>query len=97
MIITPTRGKILITNLEETQPKDKLILAVKTKKEIPMSGVVLAIGAPITLRDKKVAFNAKKGDVVYFQRWSGKNAKKHLDSNFKIFLRFSDVIAVRRM
>jgi len=96
-MIKPTRGKLLVTNVTETQPDDQIIIAVKTSKTIPVMGVVVAIGDPETIRDKKVACNAKPGDIVYFQRWSGKDSKKSLDSNFKIFLRFSDVIAIRRM
>lgn len=95
-MLKPTRGRLLVTNIVEEVDEDSIIVAVKTKKAIPISGKVVAVGDPVTFRDKQIYCNAKPGDTVYFQRWSGKDAKKNLDRDFKIFLYFEDILAIKR-
>lgn len=96
-MLKPTRGRLVVTNVEEKKDKDSLIVSIETKASVPMSGIVLAVGDPVTARDKKITCNAQPGDTVYFQRWSGADMKKKLDANFKIFLKFDDIIAIKRV
>lgn len=92
MKVRPLGDKVLIKRVEaEEKTAGGLILAASAKEE-PQLAEVIAVGPGETVDGKKVPMNVKKGDKVFFAKFSGTTIK--LDGEEYIIMSEKDILAV---
>ena len=71
MKIKPLGNRVLLEAVKEEKKKGGIILQDTLEKGRPEMGVVLAVGPGKTEDNgKKIPMNVKKGDKVYFRKYS---------------------------
>lgn len=93
MKLKPLNDRVIVSNLAAEEKTAGGVILPDTAKEKPNKGKVLSVGPGKTLEDGKVvALAVKKGDVVYYGKYSGTEVKVDGDE-FKI-LREEDILGV---
>jgi chaperonin GroES len=91
--LRPLNDRVIVSNLAAEEKTAGGVILPDTAKEKPNKGKVLSVGPGKTLEDGKVvALAVKKGDVVYYGKYSGTEVKVDGDE-FKI-LREEDILGV---
>jgi chaperonin GroES len=91
--LKPLNDRVIVSNLAAEEKTAGGVILPDTAKEKPNKGKVLSVGPGKTLEDGKVvALAVKKGDVVYYGKYSGTEVKVDGDE-FKI-LREEDILGV---
>ena len=93
MKLEPLDDRIVVEQMEaETKTKGGIVLP-DTAKEKPQKGKVVAVGQGKLLDSgKRGAMSVKKGDEVYYGKYSGTEIK--IDGDDYVILRESDILAV---
>jgi chaperonin GroES len=91
--LKPLNDRVIVSPLAADTKTAGGILLPDTAKEKPNKGKVIAAGPGKTLADgKRVALAVKKGDVVYYGKYSGTEVKFG-GEEFKI-LREEDILGI---
>ena len=93
MQLKPLSDRVIVTPLAAEEKTAGGVILPDNAKEKPNKGKVVATGPGKTLDDGKVvALGVKKGDVVYYGKYSGTEVKVS-GEEFKI-LREEDILGV---
>ena len=93
MKLIPLNDRVIVTPLAAEEKTAGGVILPDNAKEKPNKGKVVAAGPGRTLDDgKRVALAVKKGDVVYYGKYSGTEVKVG-GEEFKI-LREEDILGV---
>jgi chaperonin GroES len=91
MNLIPLGDRIVVKPIEQEETTASGIVLPESAKEKPQRGEVLAIG-PGKLEDgERVPMDVEVGDVVVFDKWSGKEFK--IDDEKYLILSVGDVLA----
>jgi chaperonin GroES len=91
--LKPLNDRVIVTPLAADEKTAGGVILPDTAKEKPNKGKVLSVGPGRTLDDGKVvALGVKKGDVVYYGKYSGTEVKVS-GEEFKI-LREEDILGI---
>ena len=94
-MITPTRGKIMVEILREEEISPAGIIFVKTLKEIPHYGLVIAVGIPaLDKRGREIRVCCRPDDKVFFKKQYLTFAE--IDGKKVVFLKNEDVLGIER-
>lgn len=89
----PLNDHVVLEPLKEEKKKSGIILPDSVGKEQSEIGKVLAVG-PGKLEDgKRIAIEVKKGDVVYYRKYSEHKIKEG-DKEF-IVIKAEDILAIK--
>ncbi len=93
MAVKPLDDRVLVKQSEAEEKTAGGIVLPDTAKEKPQKGTVIAVG-PGKLLDsgKRGEMGLKKGDEVYYGKYSGTEIK--IDGDPYVILKESDVLAV---
>ncbi len=93
MAVKPLDDRVLVKQSEAEEKTAGGIVLPDTAKEKPQKGTVIAVG-PGKLLDsgKRSEMGLKKGDEVYYGKYSGTEIK--IDGDPYVILKESDVLAV---
>ncbi len=93
MAVKPLDDRVLIKQSQAEEKTTGGIVLPDTAKEKPQRGKVVAVG-PGKLLDngKRSAMSLKKGDEVFYAKYSGTEIK--IDGDQYVIVRESDVLAV---
>lgn len=93
MAVKPLDDRVLVKQSEaETKTAGGIVLP-DTAKEKPQRGKVMAVGVGKLLEDgKRAAMTVKKGDEVYYGKYTGTEIK--IDGDEYVIIKESDVLAV---
>ena len=93
MAVKPLDDRVLVKQCEAEEKTAGGIVLPDTAKEKPQRGKVVATGPGKTLDSgKRSPMTLKKGDEVYYGKYTGTEIKIHGDEY--VILRESDVLAV---
>ena len=93
MKLKPLNDRVIVTPLPAEEKTAGGVILPDNAKEKPNKGKVVAAGPGRTLDDgKRIALAVKKGDVVYYGKYSGTEVKVG-GEEFKI-LREEDILGV---
>ncbi|MCY4586800.1 MAG: co-chaperone GroES [Bryobacterales bacterium] len=93
MQLRPLHDRILITRVEQAEPKKGSIIIPDSAKEKPSEGIVVAVGAGKRLDDGTViAPDVKAGDHILFGKYSGSEVT--VDDTEYLILREDEILAV---
>ena len=93
MKLRPLNDRVIVSNLAADEKTAGGVILPDTAKEKPNKGKVLSVGPGKRLDDGKlVALGVKKGDVVYYGKYSGTEVKVE-GEDYKI-LREEDVLGI---
>ena len=93
MALRPLHDRILVQRTEEEEQKFGGIIIPDSAKEKPQQGKVVAVGAGKADKDgKRIALDAKAGDVILFGKYSGQEVK--VDGEDYLIMREDEVLAV---
>lgn len=92
--IKPIGGSILVKPEEQEETTASgLVISSSAKDEKPQKGTVLALGTGKLDQDgKKLPWNIKEGDVVFFKKYSPDEIE--VDGDTYLIMGESDVLAV---
>lgn len=91
MTVKPLGERVVIKMVEAEEKTKSGIVLPGTAKEKPQVAEVVAVGAGITLDEKKKD-EVKVGDKVIFSKFAGTEVK--VDGEDLIIIKLSDVLAV---
>ncbi len=93
MAVKPLDDRVLVKQSEAEERTAGGIVLPDTAKEKPQRGKVIAVGPGKLLDDgKRADMSVKKGDEVYYGKYSGTEIK--IDGDEYVILKESDVLAV---
>ena len=93
MAVKPLDDRVLVKQSAAEERTSGGIVLPDTAKEKPQRGKVIAVGPGKLLDDgKRAAPSVKKGDEVYYGKYSGTEIK--IDGDEYVILKESDVLAV---
>ena len=93
MKLRPLNDRVIVSNLAADEKTAGGVILPDTAKEKPNKGKVLSVGPGKHLDDGKlVALGVKKGDVVYYGKYSGTEVKVE-GEEYKI-LREEDILGI---
>ena len=93
MKIKPLADRVVVKPLEEAEQKKGSIIIPDTAKEKPQKGKIVAVGpGKMTDDGKRIKMELKKGDVVFYSRYSGSEVT--IDGDAYLILRESDILAI---
>ncbi len=93
MQVKPLADRVVVKLLSAEQKSKSGIIIPDTAKEKPQEGEVIAVGPGRLDKDgKRIAIEVKKGDVVMFENWGGKDFKSD-GFDYKI-LREDDILGI---
>ncbi len=93
MAVKPLDDRVLVKQSEAEEKTAGGIVLPDTAKEKPQRGKVVATGPGKMLDSgKRAAMSVKKGDEVYYGKYTGTEVK--IDGDNYVILRESDVLAV---
>jgi chaperonin GroES len=91
--LKPLNDRVIVANVAAEEKTAGGVILPDNAKEKPNKGKVLSVGPGKTLEDgKTVALAVKKGDVVYYGKYSGTDVKVE-GEEFKI-LREDDILGI---
>lgn len=91
-MLKPSPGYVLLEPIKEEKKKSVILLPEDDKTESDR-GKVIAVGPFIQYADKKVPHDIKKGDTVFYKKYSS-NKIKDGDKEY-IIVKLEDIFAVR--
>ena len=93
MKLKPLHDRVIVANVAAEEKTAGGVILPDNAKEKPNKGKVLSVGPGKLLEDGKlVALAVKKGDVVYYGKYSGTDVKVE-GEEFKI-LREEDILGI---
>ena len=93
MSVRPLDDRVLVKQSEAEHKTAGGIVLPDTAKEKPQRGKVVAIGTGKLLDDgKRAPMSLKKGDEVFYAKYSGSEIK--IDGDEYVIIREADVLAV---
>ena len=93
MAVKPLDDRVLIKQSQAEEKTAGGIVLPDTAKEKPQRGKVVAAGPGKMLEDgKHAAMSVKKGDEVYYGKYSGTEIK--IDGEDYVIIKESDVLAI---
>lgn len=90
--IKPVAGYVLVKPQKQEKTTASGIVIPDSHDEKPQQGEVLAVGDSIFEHGQEVKSPVKKGDVVIYREWGGKDYK--LDDVNYLILKFDDIMAI---
>ncbi|MEK7645712.1 MAG: co-chaperone GroES [Patescibacteria group bacterium] len=92
-MIKPLSDNVVLESLKEEKKKSGIILPDTVEKERSEIGKVVAVGAGKLENGKRVPLEVKKGDVVFYRKYSEHKIKDG-DKEF-IVVKGEDIIAIK--
>ncbi len=92
-MIKPLNDNVVLEPLKEEKKKGGIILPDSVNKEQSEIGKVLAVGPGKLENGKRVAMEVKKGDVVFYRKYSEQKIKDG-DKEF-IIVKAEDIFGIR--
>ncbi len=92
-MIKPLSDHVVLEPLKEEKKKSGIILPDTVEKERSEIGKVVAVGAGKLENGKRVPLEVKKGDVVFYRKYSEHKIKDG-DKEF-IVVKGEDIIAIK--
>ena len=92
-MIKPLSDNVVLEPLKEEKKKSGIILPDTVEKERSEIGKVVAVGAGKLENGKRVPLEVKKGDVVFYRKYSEHKIKDG-DKEF-IVVKGEDIIAIK--
>ena len=92
-MIKPLGDHVVLEPLKEEKKKSGIILPDTVEKERSEIGKVVAVGAGKLENGKRVPLEVKKGDVVFYRKYSEHKIKDG-DKEF-IVVKSEDIIAIK--
>ena len=92
-MIKPLSDHVVLEPLKEEKKKSGIILPDNVEKERSEIGKVVAVGAGKLENGKRVPLEVKKGDVVFYRKYSEHKIKDG-DKEF-IVVKGEDIIAIK--
>ena len=93
MKFRPLHDRVVVKRVDEDTKTKGGIIIPETAQEKPMQGKIIAVGPGA--RDesgKLVPLDVKKGDTVFFGKWSGAEVK--IDGDELLIMKESDIMGV---
>src|SRR6476659_10788520 len=89
--ITPLRDRVLVRRLEEKETAKGGIIIPDTAKEKPQEGEVIAVGAGMVEKGRRIPLDVKAGDRILFGKYTGSDIK--IDDQEYLILREDEILA----
>jgi chaperonin GroES len=89
--ITPLRDRVLVRRLEEKETAKGGIIIPDTAKEKPQEGEVIAVGAGMVEKGRRIPLDVKAGDRILFGKYTGSDIK--IDDQEYLILREEEILA----
>lgn len=92
-MLKPLLDRVLLKKLEEEKVTSSGLVISETNKEVPNTGLVIAVG-PGKIDDKgnKIEMNVKEGDTVIFKQYTGTEVE-HKNEKY-VIVEMKDVLAI---
>ncbi len=93
MKIRPIQDRIIVKRIDEEETTQGGIIIPDSAKEKPQEGKVIAVGKGKILEDGKLKkLDVKKGDRVFFSKYSGTEIT--IEGEERLIIREDDVLGV---
>ena len=92
-MIKPLSDNVVLEPLKEEKKKGSIILPDNIEKEWSEIGKVIAVGAGKLENGKRIPMEVKKGDVVFYRKYS-EHKIKIKDKEF-IVVKGEDILAIK--
>jgi len=89
--ITPLRDRVLVRRLEEKETAKGGIIIPDTAKEKPQEGEVIAVGAGMVEKGRRIPLGVQAGDRILFGKYTGSEIK--IDDQEYLILREEEILA----
>ena len=92
--IRPLHDRVIVSRIEDGEPKVGGIIIPDSAKEKPQQGTVVAVGAGRATKkgDERIPLDVKAGDHILFGKYSGQEIR--LDGRDLFIMKEDDVLAV---
>ena len=91
--IRPLHDRVIVSRIEDGEPKVGGIIIPDSAKEKPQQGKVIAVGKGKVEKDGKVTpLDVKAGDTVLFGKYAGQEIK--LDGEEYLIMREEEILGV---
>ena len=88
--ITPLHDRVLVRRLEQTETAKGGIIIPDTAKEKPQEGEVIAVGAGMVEKGRRIPLDVKAGDRILFGKYTGSEIK--IDGQEYLILREEEIL-----
>lgn len=92
MTVKPLGDRVLIKRLEAEEKSAGGIILAATAKEAPQMAEIIEVGPGEVVDGKTVPMQVKKGDKVFFAKYSGTEIK--VDGETYIIMSQKDILAI---
>jgi len=89
--ITPLHDRVVVRRLEEKETAKGGIIIPDTAKEKPQEGEVMAVGAGMMEKGRRIPLDVKVGDRILFGKYTGSDIK--IDNQEYLILREDEILA----
>lgn len=92
-MLKPLNDYVVLEPLKEEKKKGGIILPDTVEKERSEIGKVIAVGSGKSENGKKVSLDVKKGDIVFYRKYS-EHKIKDKDKEF-VIVKGEDILAIK--
>lgn len=92
-MLKPLNDYVVLEPLKEEKKKGGIILPDTVEKERSEIGKVIAVGSGKSENGKKVSLDIKKGDIVFYRKYS-EHKIKDKDKEF-VIVKSEDILAIK--